>query len=645
MRFTFSRSNSDFSDGTHPGLLALVGVLTGVVLILTGGSQIYDTNFYSLWEATALLAGDHPYRDFYEWGIPLQAAVSALAQWLVGYRLIGEFLVQWLFIIAGAVISFHLAVRLSRSVLASLATALLAVALLAATPTFHYPKLFFYPLAVWLSCRYLERPSISRAAVLGVTTAIAFLFRHDHGVYIGGLAVLAFGLTRLAVPASRNLRSMLAESAAYTVTAAVLLAPWAIVVQQNEGLAEYVRLRGDLYEDWSASQSPYRQMLRTNPLRLLVQAELPAPKPGVVKFRWTDRVEEEQRQELERQYGLRVLQEPDSDNRWQYEVPNAYDVRLLTLNSFIDNTEGFDWERLQQASSRLPTRANAQTWLELTALLVPLLLLASAGMDGLVRWYRGEPIPPDTYCAVLAATFLALIDARLFREASYVVVVAPLTAALSSRLLVGKKPANVWDVTRWAIALGMLFLAGVTTYAYTRGTYIFRPLALADESLRPTFEHLLVYPPIDGNLPPEGIPAYDHALWNSHDGDKGSLMMRYVHDCTRAGDRVFVTGQTPYHVGYYIERPIAGGHVFWHHRWRSDPVNEMKSLALLEKQSVPFAMSTHDPILEDLKRYPSIREHFVKHYVELAGSNGLMLIDARRQPTGTFGVLGFPCFK
>ena len=77
MRFTFSRSNSDSSDRTHPGLLVLVGGLTALVLVLTGGSQIYDTNFYSLWEATALLAGDHPYRDFYEWGVPLQAAVSA----------------------------------------------------------------------------------------------------------------------------------------------------------------------------------------------------------------------------------------------------------------------------------------------------------------------------------------------------------------------------------------------------------------------------------------------------------------------------------------------------------------------------------------------------------------------------------------
>jgi hypothetical protein len=67
-------------------------------------------------------------------------------------------------------------------------------------------------------------------------------------------------------------------------------------------------------------------------------------------------------------------------------------------------------------------------------------------------------------------------------------------------------------------------------------------------------------------------------------------------------------------------------------------------LALLQSQSVPFAFSTHDPVLEDLKRYPIIREYVLKHYVDLDGTGGLVLVDTRRQPTGRFGRLGFPCF-
>lgn len=100
----------------HRGALAAAAVASAVVLLLTGQSQLFDTNFQTLWEATELLQGDHPYRDFFEWGLPLQAAVSAGAQILTGHRPIGEFLVHWIFIVAGIVLSLHLAMQLSRSV-------------------------------------------------------------------------------------------------------------------------------------------------------------------------------------------------------------------------------------------------------------------------------------------------------------------------------------------------------------------------------------------------------------------------------------------------------------------------------------------------------------------------------------------------
>src|SRR5687768_15930544 len=111
--------NSPHTSGAHWSLYVLVGVLALHVLVRASGRQIYDTNFYVLWESTALLAGDHPYRDFYQWGSPLLTAVSTGMQWLVGNRLIGEFLIHWSFLVAGVIIGFHLAIRLSGSVAAS----------------------------------------------------------------------------------------------------------------------------------------------------------------------------------------------------------------------------------------------------------------------------------------------------------------------------------------------------------------------------------------------------------------------------------------------------------------------------------------------------------------------------------------------
>src|SRR5689334_7383108 len=217
----------------------LVGALTAAALIVTVKSQIFDTNFYSLWEATALLAGDHPYRDFFEWGIPLQALLSAAVQWLVGYRLIGEFVTQWVFIVAGSVIAFILGVRLSRSIAASMVTALIALPIVANIPSYHYPKLFFYPLAVCLAWRYMDAPGARRAAALGVVTALAFLFRHDHGIYLGVASLLAFGLARTSRPA-RPWRLAAGDTAAYAGAAAVLVLPWLVVVHRSEGIIEYV---------------------------------------------------------------------------------------------------------------------------------------------------------------------------------------------------------------------------------------------------------------------------------------------------------------------------------------------------------------------------------------------------------------------
>lgn len=67
----------------HALVLWVAGVLQACVLVLTSGAQIYDTNFNTLAETPGLLAGDHPYRDFFDWGVPLQAALSATMQWLV----------------------------------------------------------------------------------------------------------------------------------------------------------------------------------------------------------------------------------------------------------------------------------------------------------------------------------------------------------------------------------------------------------------------------------------------------------------------------------------------------------------------------------------------------------------------------------
>jgi hypothetical protein len=406
--------------------------------------------------------------------------------------------------------------------------------------------------------------------------------------------VVAFALARVAVPASRALPSLIREAGVYIAVAALVVAPWAIVVQMNEGLVDYVRTRGEWYRMWSPTRSPYLSLRDFNPVRVLASNDPASADSG-------------------------------ENNEARRTLP-------------------------------LPSREDAVHWLLQITLLLPIIVLVSAGVDVLGYRRRGELVPLDT-CRIILAGLVAVVATRMLREDGYFVVVLPLTAALGARLLAARCPetrpaqsgglpvwaGGTWRVIQRAIAFGMLLITSSAAFGSVDPDLF---AASEVEELRPAFRQLLASPPIDGYQSADEAQQLDRAGWLASDGDKKQrIMIRYMYDCTRAGDRILVTGSTPYHVGYYTERPIAGGHVFWHHRWRSDPSHELQSLSLIEQQTVPFAFSTHDPILDDFKAYPSIREYLVKHYVELDGSDGLLLVDSRRQSTGRFGALGFPCFR
>ena len=95
----------------------------------------------------------------------------------------------------------------------------------------------------------MERPDARRAAVFGAVTALAFLFRHDHGVYLGGIAVLAFALTRLAEPRESSAPRSFTPS--LHCRGVWIVAPWPSSVQLNEGLPEHAESRAKLYRFWS----------------------------------------------------------------------------------------------------------------------------------------------------------------------------------------------------------------------------------------------------------------------------------------------------------------------------------------------------------------------------------------------------------
>ncbi len=598
----------------------VVGVATAIVLVVNARGQLYDSNLYLLSEGMALLAGDHPYREFFEWGTPAGAYLSMAAQRLAGYRLIGEFLVHWIFITAGVVLSFHLGLRLSRSIVASFATLVVTLVLLSTTPTYHYTKLIVFPVAFWCAWRYADRPGAWRAAALGAAGAAGFLFRHDYGLYIAETAIAAGLLVCAAVPPRVWAGIALRHTAAAVLAAALVLSPWAVAVSTTEGLAPYTEARLQMYE--APPGFVYRTLLSVNPWRDL-RAQPPAAKPGVVAFIWNPgRVDETMQRQLEARYALRPLPEKDEQGRLQYEVPDMFDTRLFELDPYINDGKGFEWDRLEEIRLGLPAPDSALRWLTQVMLAVPLLFV---GVGGLTLWRARMPAGADDAAReversdgrglLLAGVLLVAIDLSLFRQPSYLVVVAPLTLAVAGRFLArGVVPVRL-------AAVVVLLLTGYGAAVWTREAPMYEPVRLSERT-REAFTRLMASPPAAAN------PSF-----------------HYLYECTAPGDRLIVTGSTPFDVNYYTERPFAGGHVLWHFGWRSDPPREAESLALLVRQRVPFAFSTSDPLLADFTRYPRIHQYLLENFRAVDGYDGKLFVNTTLEPVRRFGPDGLPCFR
>ena len=74
------------------------------------------------------------------------------------------------------------------------------------------------------------------AVLLGALTVVAFLFRHDHGLYIGAGSLAAI----LFASWPDGTRALVRRAVVFAVAVAVCLLPWAVFVQYHVGLIDYL---------------------------------------------------------------------------------------------------------------------------------------------------------------------------------------------------------------------------------------------------------------------------------------------------------------------------------------------------------------------------------------------------------------------
>jgi hypothetical protein len=211
-------------------VFAFLATMTWRFLTFTGFT---NDHYAHLALAQQMLLGDRPIRDFSDPGWPLTYLLTA-AGWLVaGDAMATEWLIVSVGFALGAVCTVAVANRLSGSLVIALLVTVFEVLIF--PRSYSYPKMLLYGWGAWVMLGLAGDPSNRRITLTAFVIAVAFLFRHDHGLFIGLAAAVCLALASRADGGRVAFRRV----AALTAVTALFLLPWTLFVALNGGLIDY----------------------------------------------------------------------------------------------------------------------------------------------------------------------------------------------------------------------------------------------------------------------------------------------------------------------------------------------------------------------------------------------------------------------
>lgn len=229
-----------FATTTRAALVVVAVALGSAIFrFVTFGDRLGGDDHFALWSAAAAYHGAIPYRDFFDPGAPLYWWLSLLGQLVAGYRVIGEVGVATLLITIAYTLAFVQSWRVSRNVWVALSVLAICLMLVLPTGTYAYPKLFVYPVVLAAAWAYVSRQTTPRLFAMACTMAMAFLFRHDHGMFVVSAPLVAI----VVATRPRRLGLLLKRLLLVGVMTLAVLAPWLVWVQSTEGLLVYFPAR------------------------------------------------------------------------------------------------------------------------------------------------------------------------------------------------------------------------------------------------------------------------------------------------------------------------------------------------------------------------------------------------------------------
>ena len=210
---------------------ALLFAVTAAFRFLALKGGFVNDHFVYISGGRQMLFGEWPTRDWIDPGLPLMFAASAFAQKIFGPTLFAEaMLISVAFGVAAACTAAGVR-QLTGSMALGLLAAIIEVAVF--PRTYSYPKILAYAVSFLSYGWYLSRPSVGRAVGMAAAVAVAFLFRHDHGLFlgIGGAVTIVLG--------SSTRRT--ADLAVFAAASLAFVLPYLVYVQVHGGLATYFR--------------------------------------------------------------------------------------------------------------------------------------------------------------------------------------------------------------------------------------------------------------------------------------------------------------------------------------------------------------------------------------------------------------------
>ena len=597
--------------------------------------------------AQQLLLGERPIRDFSDPGWPLTYLLSAAAWQLAGSSLAVEWAVTAAALALAAACTVAAAYRLSGAVLIAIVMTVLEIVIY--PRTYSYPKMLTYAVAALALIAMAAMPSPRRILIMSAVIATAFLFRHDHGVFVG---IAAAGCVALA-SRREGWRIGFRRGAALSAGTGLFLLPWIAFVSLNGGLVPYfqaaleyarVEARVTVLPSWPRFQlAPGKPLLGLGP-----------PSRPLAQVEWTPETGEAERKTLERGYGLEYVREGDESRFYYVHDTRPENLRALADDPHVAGTAGLGrvnpppWRLWLAAISPLRLESalliepNAEVWLFWLFWALPVLCLAIGIrhlLRGQERW-RGE-IPVALSLAVMAM----LVNAGFLRN---ILAVRLPDAIVPAALLAAWALGVVWtgDWSRRALQSSVrtaslivlvLSAAAIGQTSAVREQYAYSALGSGVDGIERHASEIM------------------HLLRLSHRQAASSRyasalvpFFEYLDRCTSPADRLIVTGESP-EILVAAGRPFAGDGVVFG-AWYSSTTRQAQTLERLRARPALFAihMSEYDQFRD---RYTLIDKYISQEYhpmveVPVEGGDTIrILVHGNRSATSVDPDTGWRCFR